>query len=217
MELKHNMGLPSRTQAEAYFEDFHVPDNIKNHCFLVNTVAVFLAEKLKAKGQELDLDVVDILSLLHDLFKPIVIKNFGTQPEFNCYPTKTQIEFWKEMQKRYPSLHETELFHTIFKEEFPAFAQLMLHYGNHDVFTSQKSIEEQIVHYADWRVHLDTIVSLKERTDDLFVRYKNKIAAHNEKGRDLWKRRVADEFAVEKDIFKNLHIKPEDLKELLTP
>lgn len=211
------MNIPSRAQAEAYFEDFHVPNNIRDHCFFVNKVAVFLAEELKTKGQELDLDIVDILSLLHDLFKPIVIKNLGTQPEFKCYPTKKQIDFWKQMQERYPHLHETELFYNIFKEEFRSFAQLMLHYGNHDIFTSQKSFEEQIVHYADWRVYLDTIVSLKERTDDLFVRYKSKIGSQEEKQLQLWKKRVADEFAVEKNIFEKLQIKPEELKELLIP
>lgn len=210
------MKLPSRTDAEAYFEDFHVPSNIRDHCFLVNKVAVFLAEELKAKGESIDLDVIDILSLLHDLFKPIVIKNLGVQPEFKCYPTQQQIEFWKEMQKKYPNDHETELFYKIFKEEFPAFAQLMLHYGNHDVFTSQKSMEEQIVHYADWRVYLDTIVSLKERTDDLFLRYKGKIGAQDEKKKELWKKRVADEFSVEKKIFDTLEMNPEELKELLS-
>lgn len=204
------MRLPTREQAEAYFDDFHVPDNFKNHCFLVNKTAVFLAEELKAAGEHIDLDLVDILSLLHDLFKPAALEKLCTEPQFKCYPTQKQIEFWEQMMKKYKAKHETGLFFEVFKDEFPEFAKLMLHYGNHDIFTSKKSREEQIVHYADWRVHCDTIVSLKDRTDNLLIRYKKKIEG-NEGGLVLWQTRVADECAVELSIFHKLKIKPEEL------
>ncbi len=208
------MRLPTREQAEAYFDDFHVPDNFKNHCFLVNKAAVFLAEELKAVGEHIDLDLVDILSLLHDLFKPAALEKFETDPHFKCYPTKRQIEFWEEMKKKYKAKHETALFAEVFQDEFPNFAKLMLHYGNHDIFTSKKSREEQIVHYADWRVHCDTIVSLKDRTDDLLIRYQKKIEGNNG-GLALWQNRVADECAVEFSIFHKLKIKPEQLAQLI--
>ncbi len=205
------MNLPTRQQTEEYFEDFHVPDNFKNHCFIVNKVAVFLGEELKAKGEPLDLDLIDRLSLMHDLFKPITIKDLGPDPKYNCNPTRNQVEFWKEMQQRYPSKHETQVFHDIFFPEFPELAELMLHYGNHDIMTSKKSREEQIVHYADWRVFCDTIIPLKERMDDLFKRYNHKIMArHN--GKEVWEKRMADEIAVEKSIFDKIKMKPENVK-----
>lgn len=204
------MKLPSREQAETYFDDFHVPDNFKNHCFLVNKVAVFLAEELKATGEHIDLDLVDILSLLHDLFKPAALEKLETDSAFKCYPTPKQIGFWQEMKKKYKAKHETALFAEVFGTEFPAFAKLMTHYGDHDILTSKKSREEQIVHYADWRVYCDEIVSLKERTDDLLIRYKRKIEG-NKGGLTLWQTRVADECAVELSIFHKLKIKPEQL------
>lgn len=208
------MKLPSREQAEEYFEDFHVPNNIKQHCLLVNKVAVFLAEKLKAKAEHLDLDIVDRLSLLHDLFKAIVIKDLGPDPHFKCYPTEKQKVFWKEMQQKWQGKHETEVFAEIFQDVFPEFCDLMSHYGDHHIFTSQKSQEEQIVHYADWRVYLDTIVSLKERTDDLFVRYNKKIMTRHD-GKKVWEKRIADEFAVEKSIFSKIKMQPEELAEAI--
>ncbi len=208
------MKLPERSQAEEYFEDFHVPNNIKQHCFKVNSVAVYLAEALKAIGEPLDLDIVDCLSLLHDLMKPIVIKDFSNDSKFKYSPTQKQIDFWKEMQEHHKGKHETQIFFEIFNKEFPEFAELMLNYGDHDIFTSKKSREEQIVHYADWRVFVDEIVSLKHRTDDLFVRYKHKILPRPN-GKETWEKRVADEFAVEKSIFSKLHIKPDELKKVI--
>lgn len=208
------MKLPTRQQAEQYFEKFQVFDNIKNHCATVNKVAVFLAKKLQQRGEKIDVELVDRLSLLHDLFKAIVIKNLGSDPQFKCHPTKEQIEFWKTMQTKFSGRHETELFHELFQKEFPEFAALMLHYGCHDIPTTEKSREEQIVHYADWRVFLDTIVSLKERTDDLYIRYKKKIGT-SEENKTQWEKRLADEFAVEKSIFDKLDITPEDLKEVI--
>ncbi len=206
------MKLPSRERAEHYFEEFHVFENVKNHCTMVNKVAVLLAKKLQQGGEKIDLELVDRLSLLHDLFKAIVIKNLGPDPKFKCSPTTEQMEFWKKMQTRFVGKHETEIFSEIFYKEFSDFAALMLHYGDHDILTSQKSREEQIVHYADWRVFLDTIVSLKERTDDLVVRYKKKIGTLPEKKKQ-WEKRVADEFAVEESIFEKLDITPEELAE----
>lgn len=206
------MYLPTRQQAEDFFDDFHVPNNVKQHCLIVNRIAVFLAEKLKAKGETLDLDLVDRLSILHDLLKPIVITDLHTDPKFKCYPTQKQIEFWKQMQEKYKGKHETQIFAELFSPEFPEFAELMLHYGDHDISTSHKSREEQIVHYADWRVFLDTVVSLKKRTDDLFVRYNKKILARPH-GENVWEKRLADEFAVEQSLFRKLDIVPDDLAE----
>ncbi len=208
------MKLPTREQADEYFDDFHVPCNFMDHCFLVNKIAVFLAEQLKAKGEILNLDLIDRLSLLHDLFKPIVIKDFGPDPRYNCNPTRNEIEFWREMQRRYPNKHEAQVFFEIFQAEFPEFAELMLHYGNHDILTSHKSLEEQIVHYADWRVFCDTIIPLQQRMNDLFERYKQKILL-KPNGKDIWEKRMADEIAVEKSIFSKIKIGPDDVKKLI--
>ncbi|MFA6888026.1 MAG: hypothetical protein WC254_00855 [Candidatus Woesearchaeota archaeon] len=208
------MKLPTREQCEKYFETYHALDNIKAHCYMVNKVTMFIARKLVQSGEKINLDLVDRLSLLHDLFKPVVIKNIVTDETFKCHPTPEQIKFWKEMQVKYPDKHETEVFYEEFKHIFSEFAALMLHYGDHDIFTTEKTREEQIVHYADWRVHLNTIISLKKRTDDLFVRYNQKIMSHP-LGKLQWDKRVADEFAVEKSLFKKLDIVPSDVEWLL--
>ena len=208
------MKLPTREQSEQYFETYHVPDNIKAHCFKTNKVAVLIARKLVQAGEKINLELVDRLSLLHDLFKSVVIKNLVTDELFKCHPTPEQIKFWKTMQTKYPYQHETEVFYEEFKALFSEFAALMAHYGDHDIFTTEKTREEQIVHYADWRVHIDIVVSLKKRIGDLFVRYNQKILSRP-LGKLQWDKRVADEFAVEKSLFQKLDIVPSDVEWLL--
>jgi hypothetical protein len=206
------MELPTNEQCELYFEQYHVPSNIKLHCHTVNKLAVFIATKLKEQGEEVDLDVVDRLSLLHDIFKAIVIRPLKEEPKFKCNPTEEQIKFWEDMQKKYPQMHETTLFCAIFQNDFPEFCTLMKSYGEHDMLTSAKRREEQIVHYADWRVFVDEIIPLKQRIDDLFIRYEAKIM---NSGKELWDKRVTDEFAVEGDICDKINIRPEDLREII--
>jgi len=203
------MKLPTREEAESYFETYNVPENIMLHCFTVNKVALFLAEKLKAKGEHIDIDIVDRLSLLHDIFKAIVIHNLKKDQRFKSTPTKEQIRYWETMKKKYPRMHETQVFCVIFENDYHDFCKLMQNYGKHDIFTSEKSREEQIVHYADWRVFVDDIIPLQKRVDDLFIRYNDKIM---KKGKDIWDKRIADEFATEASIFAKLDILPEDLR-----
>ena len=106
-------------------------------------------------------------------------------------------------------MHETQVFCVIFENDYHDFCKLMQNYGKHDIFTSEKSREEQIVHYADWRVFVDDIIPLQKRVDDLFIRYNDKIM---KKGKDIWDKRIADEFATEASIFAKLDILPEDLR-----
>ncbi|PIN77131.1 hypothetical protein COV16_07280 [Candidatus Woesearchaeota archaeon CG10_big_fil_rev_8_21_14_0_10_34_8] len=207
------MKLPTRQQAESYFDKYKVPNNVKLHCFKVNKVSVFLAEKLIAKGENINLEIVDRLSLLHDIFKAIVIDNLEKPSEkFNYQPDKEKVEFWNNMKITYKGMHETQLFYELFKDEFPEFSELVYNFGKHSIFTSGKTREEQITHYADWRVFLDDIVPLKERIDDLFRRYNGLILS---KGKELWDKRIADELKVESSIFSKLDISPADLKELI--
>jgi len=68
------MNLPTHEQCIEILDEHEVPENVRKHCFSVNKVAVFLALKLKQKGIEINIDLVDRASLLHDLDK---IKTLG--------------------------------------------------------------------------------------------------------------------------------------------
>jgi hypothetical protein len=165
---------------------------------------------LLATGEEIDLEIVDRLSLLHDIFKAVVIKELKADPKFKSNPTEEQIHFWNKMKERYKGMYETGMFCAIFQDDYPEFCSLINNYGNHKQLTSEKAREQQIVHYADWRVFVDEIIPLQERIDDLRIRYASKIEAAGLEG---WNKRVLDEFTVESSICTKINILPEDLKE----
>ncbi len=46
------------------------PQNVVEHTLVVNKIAVFLAKKLKEAGVNINVELVDTASLLHDMTKP---------------------------------------------------------------------------------------------------------------------------------------------------
>ena len=59
--------LPSREQAIKFLEDNHCPAKVKTHCKSVSKLAVETAKKIQKKGFEVDVDLVEIGALLHDI------------------------------------------------------------------------------------------------------------------------------------------------------
>ena len=59
--------LPSREQALQILRENHCPSNVIAHCIGVADLAKQTAETLRAKGFEVDVDLVEVGALLHDL------------------------------------------------------------------------------------------------------------------------------------------------------
>lgn len=128
----------------AYFEclqllkKYKVPQNVIAHCIKVNEVAMLLARKIAARGEKINLELVDAASLLHDIDK--VLDNNGE----NHGKLSRQI-LEKEGFPEVGKLAEKHIMHTILKEN------------------GLLTLEEKIVFYADKRVNHDKIVSIEER------------------------------------------------------
>src|SRR3989344_2413284 len=110
-------------------------------------------------------------------YKVVSIKKLGPTekyPDFN--PTKEEIGVWKSLRKKYPGLHEGEVSYLIFKKDYPELALSLRKVSTPGII--DRNWEEGIVHYADWRVNHNRIVSLKERLDYLKKTYP--------KGTEFW-------------------------------
>jgi uncharacterized protein len=142
------MKLPSRKQCVNWLLEQKMPKNIIEHSLKVEQVAVFIAKKLKEKGEKIDVDLVSRASIIHDIDKHLTLKtgDHGTKGK--------QIL----LEKNEPILAEfcvTHLLTFVLKNEF-------------------SSAEHKIVFYADKRVLGDKIVSLDKRFDYLLKRYGSK-------------------------------------------
>jgi hypothetical protein len=159
------MKLPTEKQCLDYFKEYKVPSNIFEHCLLVQKISLFLAEKSKEKNIKTDIDLVSCLALLHDLFKMVSLRSTEPTKYHNPIFSEEEKQMWAQLRKRYPQMHEGDVAYLVFKDDFPEFALALK-----NVSTPKKkdrTWEESIVHYADWRVFRNQVVSLQERLDYL--------------------------------------------------
>src|SRR3989338_6122058 len=129
------MKLPTKRECLDLLKEYRLPQNVIAHSKAVNALSVFLTEKLKKSGINVNADLIDRASLLHDLDKIITLgkKSHGLETE----------KILKRMG--YPELRRTAK-----KHQFSFVKKL-------------DSWEEKVINYADKRCVEDKIVTLKER------------------------------------------------------
>ena len=149
------MQLPSREECMRILSEHQVPENVIGHSIAVNRVSVFLAKRLKEKGEDVDVGLVDAASLLHDLDK---------------------IETLKE------GVHGVEAKRILDVLGYPALGTIVQHHKV-SFIDDLKTWEEKIVNYADKRCTNTEIVSLEERFDYLQKRYGHNYEVKNEEQR----------------------------------
>lgn len=203
------MKLPSLTYCQALFEQYQVPGTVKEHCNTVHWVAVFLAEELVKKKYPLRLEIVKPFSLLHDFMKAVVLERL-TDPPYNYRPTTEEIEMHQKLREKYKGLSETKVAHLLLQEQFPEFAQLFLEL---DELTrdphAQVSEETKFIHYVDWRVLGNKVVSLTKRMEYIYGRYGHWIQKKNIN----WEAAQQEQYDYERKIFNCLPFKAEELGE----
>lgn len=156
------------------YKQCHTPIHVQKHMEVVASVADVIAAKIKSKGHDIDLKKVHDLAMMHDLMKAIVFKDFSLD-SFKKRPTKEDLMFWKKMSKKYGSDDIVATSHILEKagEKWLAKAVISQQF---DAAISRshplKTLEEKVVYYADKRVAHSTIVTLKERLEEGYRRYK---------------------------------------------
>ena len=141
--------LPTREQCIELLDEHEVPENVREHSFAVNKVAVFLARKLNEKGIGIDVELVDRASLLHDLDK-IATLGQGTHGQLS----KTILS--ERGYKRLAEIVGNHIFEAVLDENLSTW-------------------EDKVVNYADKRCKEDQIVSL----DDRFASARNTYPNHD--------------------------------------
>lgn len=87
----------SRARAISILEEAGCAPNVIEHCETVASLAVEIAEKIRANGKEVDLELVETGALLHDLGRcrthgiSHAIEGFGLAREFGLGPKLAEI------------------------------------------------------------------------------------------------------------------------------
>jgi putative nucleotidyltransferase with HDIG domain len=138
--------LPTPEQCYALWDKNEMLPNIRAHTKQVAHVAKRVALRIQEMGVPVDVDLVETGALLHDIAKTITVTGRGKNHTKLGSDIVLQEGYGKE-------LADVVLYHGLPK------------------FSFQLTLEQQIVNYADKRVKHDAIVSLKNRLDDIRVRY----------------------------------------------
>jgi putative nucleotidyltransferase with HDIG domain len=194
--------------AREWWDEFHTPLHVRQHCEKVATVGRFLAEKLKEKGVSVNPDTVYAAGLLHDVVRVVDFKtlspNLGTAEDPSV---------WTALREKSPGQHHADAGAELLKAKGePELADIVRRHKYGSLLTREKPTtwEAKLLYYADKRVAHDQIVSIQERLDEGHRRhYPDAPVSEDEK-----KRRAAVR-KLEKEIFKPLDFTPNELISLL--
>jgi putative nucleotidyltransferase with HDIG domain len=146
VEKMKQQKLPTRSTCLSWIKERN-PKNIVDHSKKVNKIAVYLAKKLQAKGVDINIDVVDRASLLHDLDKFETLTN---------------------------GLHGKETGKFLRAKGYIPLAQIIEKHITHRILDkgfAHWSWETKLVYYADKRVNHSTLVDLPTRFDYFMKTY----------------------------------------------
>lgn len=139
------MRYPRKAECIEFYKEIQTPENIINHVKRVNGIAVYIAEKLKKSGVDIDIRLVDSASFLHDLDKWLCVNDKALK-----HGEKTEQML---IEKGYPEVG-------FYAKQHIA-----------ERLDESSTWEEKVICYSDKRVLDDKIVSLKERFDYINMRY----------------------------------------------
>jgi putative nucleotidyltransferase with HDIG domain len=182
MKTQDLMPIPSLEECLALMDTHGMLPHIREHSFQVSRVAVFLGEALARAGHSLNLPLVEMGALLHDL---------GKTP---CLGTGHNHALWGAEILRdlgYPEVAQVVAEHVYLepKNGAPGFFR-----------------EAEIVNYADKRVLHTEVVTLSHRFLDLQERY-----GRTPEARARIAVNRANSQVLEGKIFASLDLTPDDL------
>jgi len=205
-EILHETRLPSQTEIKKLWDKYEVSPSILKHCTQVARVGFTLAQKMYARGIEVDAELVKTAGLLHDLLRPL---DFDYSKEIN----QTKIALCKKLKKQFGEIgHEQACRNLLIKLGYPKLAHTI---GEHEFNLPKKpehlplTIEGKVLNYADKCVKHAEIVSLAERFRDGRIRNAHLL----DPDIDLLEKYY---FQLEKEICQLAGIKPEEIATLVS-
>jgi uncharacterized protein len=204
--------LPTRKECFRLIKEYHVPLHILRHSLAVAKLAVFLAERLKEKGAEVDVEHVDRACLLHDIARVCDFKKLDYS-KFEQTVTEEDKAKWQRLRARYKGIGHEDAAYDILKEKYPALALTIKKHrymAMLDRKTRPTTWEEEIVYYADMRVMRDKIVPLKTRLKD---GHKRNVHLHGSKTQSRINTAKVDPliYRLEEEIFEKVGLNPVEL------
>jgi len=205
----NELDLPTRAECFELIKQYHVPSNIVKHCLAVSRLAVFLAQKLKEKGLQVDVEHVDRACLLHDIVRICDFKELDYS-RFEKTVSEEDKSKWNQIRLRYHNLGHEDAAYEILREKYPLLALTVKKHRYMAMLDKDErptSWEEKLVYYSDMRVMHDKIVPLKKRLED---GHRRNTHLHGTDSQTIVNMAKVDSliYRLEKEIFVEIGLEP---------
>jgi tRNA threonylcarbamoyladenosine biosynthesis protein TsaE len=162
--------LPTRRIILGWRKDMLLPAHIAAHCDAVADLAGRLADALQADGTILRPLALRRAAECHDLLRFVDFRDQAAPEGFTNSDEESYC--WHTWKERYAGLrHEPACAAFLREHGYDALAQIVEPHGLHLPSPERRTIEQQLLYYADKRVRVDTVVTLEERFADFATRY----------------------------------------------
>jgi len=162
------MNLPSLQECENIWELYSVPYTVRAHSKAVCKLATGMAKIINYNGVDINVDVVDRASLLHDIFRS---KSFKDRKSFLESLAEERQKFLEQKFEQYAGItHGVAAYHEL-KEKYPEVASVVKVHSDVATDLTKYSKEQLILNYCDKRVAHDKYVSVEERFDEGVARW----------------------------------------------
>jgi uncharacterized protein len=208
--------LPTHSKCLQIIRDCRVPRHIIKHSEAVAKLAVFLAEKLKEKGIEVNVDLVHRASLLHDVLRVCDMKE-SDYSRFEQNVTEKDRAHWRHLKVKYNNNCHEDATYELLRKDYPELALTIKKHRYLAILDEKEkpsTWEEKIVYYADKRVMHETVVLLKERLEEAHERHARQ---HERTARDEINITKTDRqiYELEKEIFYEIDLNPAEITQEL--
>lgn len=185
--------LPSREDIEEWRTQMLLPEHIGRHCDAVAELSGELGDILLKRGIPLRPMLLRRSAEVHDLLRFLDFRPGGfAGPEHH---SQQQLQQWAGLRAAYAGLKHEPACATFLREKgYPAVAEVVAVHGLTLPAPPRRTIEQQLLFYADKRVNVDKRVTLAERFEDFRTRYSGGKAT---KDGETWLREATQ---VEKDL-----------------
>ena len=190
--------------------EYRVPSHIVRHSLAAAKVGVFLAERLRDAGRDVNVDLVERACMLHDLLRAcdFQLRDFSRFEEPVSEETKA---FWRRLKQKYDGRGHEYGAYDVLKGRWPKLALTVRRHkyiAPIDADDRPGTWEEKIVYYADKRAMHDQIVPLQQRLDEAHARSAATYGTDAERDKRI-ARIDALIFEMEKEIFDEIGIEPD--------
>ncbi len=159
--------LPSSAQIAAWREEVGTPPNVIAHCETVGAVAEACAKRLLQKGVAARPRFAKVGGQLHDMLRFLDFRP-GGPPDMPAALAR-----WAPWRERFQGLrHEAAMALFLHDAGYPELGEAVRTHGIlPPAAEGPRTVEQELIFYADKRALGSKIVSVQDRFDDFAVRY----------------------------------------------